>query len=502
MPSPVEFIRKEIENMKEKWSRIRAACGGQEAVKALGDKVLPRPTYGDQSAEAEARYQSYLGRAVFYNVSGRTLEGLAGYVFAKEPVIKLPADIQILEENIDGAGVTAQQQAKSALREVLAMGRCGLLVDYPQVAGKITTKQDVLDGKVSPTIILYLAEDIINWRTKMQGAKVLLVKLVLRETYVEDSDENEFEAETCTQYRVLDVEEGKGVTGRIFRQPEENGEYEEVPDMAYEIKGKSGTPMQEIPFTFLGAVNNDDTVDTPPLLDLVNLNLAHFCNSADYEEACFLCGQPTPWASGLTKQWVDEVLKGKIMLGSRAVIPLPEHGAAGLLQADPNSLPMEAMVHKESQMVAIGAKLIQDVQVQKTATEAGMDHSAEVSTLAAAAMNVFAGYETAFALCCAFVGTGDAVVKFELSSNLNESPLDSQTATAIVTTWQAGLIDFEEARNRLKLAGWAFKEDDKAKAAIEADGIPPGGAVPGGAQDPNANPPAGPKPPTTPLPAQ
>ena len=53
-----------------------------------------------------------------------------------------------------------------------------------------------------------------------------------------------------------------------------------------------GQPLTRIPFQFIGWENNDETPDLPPLYDLSIINLAHYRNSADYEEACYITGNP------------------------------------------------------------------------------------------------------------------------------------------------------------------------------------------------------------------
>jgi hypothetical protein len=60
-------------------------------------------------------------------------------------------------------------------------------------------------------------------------------------------------------------------------------------------KRGDGEAWNYIPFTFVGSVNNDETPDLPPLYDLAVLNVAHYRNSADYEESCYMVGQPTPY---------------------------------------------------------------------------------------------------------------------------------------------------------------------------------------------------------------
>lgn len=465
--SPVEFVLPEVQSRLLQWELIRAAVDGEEAVKKLGDRVLPRPNAADKSAANLARYDAYLFRAFWYGFSGRTLTGLTGYVFAKEPVVKLPATLAVLETNVDGAGVTLAQQAKATMERVLAYGRAGLLVDYPSVQ-EATTQQQVIDGNISPTIVLYEPWQITNWRYSFVGSKAYLDLLVLKETASERSTDNEFEPKTITQYRVLTRDES-GVKGRIFRQSADGGEFQEVVNMTYEPKDQSGNPLKEITFTFVGAKNNDSAVDAPPLGDLVSLNYAHFRNSADYEDSCYLVGQPTPWVSGLSESWAKEILGDEIQLGSRAVLRLPVGGAAGLIQAESNSLPKEAMEMKEKMAVALGAKLVEQKEVQRTATEAGMSHASEVSTLTAAATNVFLAYKTALGFCGLFVGADTALLEFDLAEPLTRDIITPEQATALLGMWQGGLIDFEEARWSVKKAGLAWKEDEEVKENNAAD---------------------------------
>jgi Domain of unknown function (DUF4055) len=481
--SPVEFQRPEYEAKSEIWLRIRAACDGEEAVKNLAAKVLPMPNAEDRSPDNVARYNAYLGRSVWYNVTGRTLDGMVGFVFQKNPVVKLPNTLKVLEENVDGAGVSLHQQAKAALRNVLSLGRCGLLVDYPTTS-KPATQADLAAGNVAPTIVLYDAEQITNWRTSSIGAKTVLDLLVLRETIAVPSEPgNEFSITGQLRYRVL-TRSAEGVQGRIFVKKDGQDTFEEDKTLSYAPLDKSGKPLSEIPFVFVGAENNDSAVDMPPLLDLANLNFAHFRNSADYEESCYMVGQPTPYLSGLTEQWVKEVLNGRVVLGSRAAIALPVGGTAGLLQASPNTLPKEAMEHKERQMVALGAKLVEQKEVQRTATEAGMEAAAELSTLSACALNVFVAYKAALKLAGLFVNATEAEITYDTSEPISSLALTPEQASAVMSLWMGNLIDFEEARKQLKRAGWAWKDDDEVQENNAARDFDLAQQLPGGDGNP------------------
>ena len=483
MPN-VSYVRDDVAKMKTKWDLIRDCLIGQTAIKAGRTKYLPQPNPADTSDENKKRYDQYVERAVFYNVTQRTHAGLVGQVFQIEPVVELPALFDPLIEDTDGAGVSLEQQSKKSLGEVLAFGRCGLMVDYPNT-GEVASRQDLIDGKIRPAVILYDPWDIINWRTKTVGAKKLLSLVVLCEQYILEDDG--FEMKMDNQWRVLRLEDETGVYKvEIWR--EENGTFQEYE--FYYPTDASGNNLREIPFTFIGAVNNDPNVDLPPLYDLAALNVAHYRNSADYEEACYIVGQPTPYLAGLTKDWVEDVLKGQVHLGSRAAIPLPAGGSAGLIQANPNSMPKEAMEAKERQMVALGAKLVEQRAVQRTATEAKQEEASEASVLATCAKNVAAAYRTALTWCGMLLGSTDKA-EFDLNTDFEIGRMSAQDRAQLVSEWQSGAITFEEMRFNLRRANVAYLDDEEAKDQLEEEmnsGLGAAAARMGLGQDPNQDP--------------
>jgi hypothetical protein len=57
-------------------------------------RYLPQPNPHDKSLANTERYKQYIQRAVFYNVTKRTLEGLVGAVFLREPLALLPPGVE------------------------------------------------------------------------------------------------------------------------------------------------------------------------------------------------------------------------------------------------------------------------------------------------------------------------------------------------------------------------------------------------------------------------
>ena len=454
------------EELKPSWDQVNDCIKGERQVKKKKDIYLPKPNPSDVSAENETRYKQYLTRAVFYNVTARTLSGLVGQVFSKDPVLEVPPLLDSIIEDSDGSGVSLVQQSKCVLGHVLANGRAGLFVDYPTVEG-VATRQDQLDGSIRPNILHYDAPSIINWRSERVGAKNRLTLIVLSETYV-DSDDG-FKEEIVEQFRVLRLVEGIYQV-QIYRRStaQGSGAYGLVEE--FTPTSAQGVVLTEIPFQFIGWENNDEEPDLPPLYDLSVLNLAHYRNSADYEEASYIVGQPTPFMTGLDQSWVDDVLQGQIHLGSRAAVPLPEGGSMGLIQASANSMPKEAMDTKERQMVALGAKLVEQRNVQRTATEAGLENASETSVLASAANNTAEAFRKALKWCMQFIGT-DGEIEFDLHTDFNIYKLDPQQQQALLSLWQNDVLTWDELRDNLKKASIAELPNDEARDIIEASAL-------------------------------
>lgn len=465
MPN-VAFVHKKLRELLPQYELIADAIAGEKQVKFRRDKYLPRPNPADVTPENMARYNAYLTRAVFYNVAQRTLFGLRGQVFLRKPNVEVPEVLQPLVEDATGEGVPLMQLAQEAVDLALGFGRFGLLVDYPNTVdedgeSRPASKAEIDAGDIRPTFRLYRPEKVLNWRTMKKGAKTVLSLVVLEEEYEKEDDG--FEAKSGTQWRALRIVEGRYVV-EIYRDRGSVGK----PFATYQPVDGNGAPITEIPFTFGGSVKNVSEPNAPPLYDLCSLNMAHYRNSADYEENVYFIGQPTPAFAGLTEEWVKNVMGGSVSLGARAAIMLPVGGSAELLQVQPNTIAKEAMDQKEAQMLALGAKLVEGSQVQRTATEANIDNVSETSVLSSVASNVGAAFVWALEWACVFVGVPENV-KYEMNTEFDLVNLSPQERQQLLAEWQAGGIVWEEYRDNLRRAGIATLKDDEAKTKAAAE---------------------------------
>lgn len=454
----VSFTRVEVTRMKPQYTLIDDAIAGAVAVKAKNTTYLPDPSGGTDPT----RYAAYLRRAVFYGVTGRTLEGMTGEIFNKDPVILVPGALTDLIEDATGEGVGLIQVAKKVTKLVLSLGRSGLFVDFPDTQGAVT-RADLENLNVRPVIRHYHPLQIINWRFRKIGAASVLSLVVLEEkTDLEDN--NGFSLTPVRRWRILRLDENNRYTVQIVT----GGTTITTGDVITPLDA-AGNPFDRIPFMFVGSETNDAEIDAPPMFDIADLNIAHYRNSADHEESLFISSQPTLVVTGLTETWVDKYFKNGFPLGSRAALPLPEGASATILEVSERSATAAEMEHKEKQMVALGAKLVEQKSVQRTATEASQDEASEQSILATVADNVSRALEWALYYAALFAGAPGDEIKLQLNKEFAISFGSPEARREAIEAWISGAISFTEMRSALRKGGTATLPDDKAKAEIEAD---------------------------------
>lgn len=427
------------------WAKTRDAVRGSVAIKEKKHVYLPVPdpeTLDERIGENTMRYRQYIRRAVFTNFTGRTKNALVGAAFRKRPNIELPETLEYLLDDATGDGLGIEQMAKDELSNLLECGRSLLLVDYPQAEEGLSLEQ-VNALQLRASIIPYTAEQVVNWRTDTVNGRKLLTLIVIAESYKTDDDE--FGHEYETQYRVLRLRE-EGYSQQIYREDEPYTE-EVFPRKA------DGSVWQQIPAIFVGSKNNDSTIDDAPLSDIADVNIAHYRNSADYEESCFITGQPSLFITHSLnmEEWYEYNPEG-IKLGARSGHVLGDSGSATLLQPNANNLVAEAMRAKEAQMVAIGARIITDRGNNETAEGARIRFASENSVLGDIVNNLSEAIQTCIGWCVEYMGGSDQF-EFELNSEFYDKSVDPQLIMSMVQLMDRQIISDQDIFMRLKAAG-------------------------------------------------
>jgi len=122
-------------------------------------------------------------------------------------------------------------------------------------------------------------------------------------------------------------------------------------------------------------------------------------------------------------------------------------------------------------MIALGAKLVEQNGVERTASEATINFTTETSILASVAKNVTAALQDALDIVAQFLGTSADGAVFELNTDFDIANMSPEALRQKIETWQAGGLTWSEMRKNLRNAGLASLEDQEAEREIQANSI-------------------------------
>lgn len=407
------------------------------------------------------RNEQYRRGAVLTNFTALTKDGLTGLVFRKKPSIIIPSHLNYLLEDSTGENLNLIQLSQKIVGEILETGRYGILVDYPNVKGNPRLADDIMKQNVA-RLRTYRTESIINWQSQIINNKFMLTMVVLCEQ-LQELAEDGFSWCMKDQYRVLRLDNG------IYYQQLYNSEYELYEEFI-PIKA-DGQPFNEIPFKFIGSQNNNSDVDLIPLYNLAALNIAHYRNSADYEESVFLTGQPMAIISGEAGlEEFKSLYPDGIKLGSRSALYTGPNGGASLLQANPNQLADAAMKRKEEQALLIGARFIDPPGGRETAEGVRNRFSSQNSSLYLITYNISLGITDLLNWTNAFMATSNDEIKFELNDEFYDDSADANLITSQIMLLDRGIIAENDIRDYGRRVG--LIADDRTNEEIEAEAAP------------------------------
>jgi hypothetical protein len=410
------------------WQTCRDCVTGQRAIHKGGERYLPK-----LSGQEPAEYEAYKKRALFFNATGRTKDGLVGLVFRKYPTIQLPAALEAYEEDINMEGLSLVGFAQSVVEEVLEVGRAGVLVEYPampsnEAGAAITIEQGRTLG-LRPYLTQYKAEAILNWRYARVANATRLVQVFLQEA-VEGSDE--------AQIRELHLDDGR-YGQRVWRKGKNNQAGWVVVEESWPVM--QGKPIALIPFWFCQPKEARGDVQAPPMEDLCYVNVSHYMSSADLENGAHISGLPTPWVNGVTNTGEFPVLH----LGSSSLLTLPPDSTAGFLQCGTEGFATleKLMDRKEAQMAALGARMLAPEKRQAETNEAlETKRGGENSVLSTLAASVEMSLIQALQFMAEWVGAKPQEASIELNKAYVANKMDAPMLTAWLNMLQAGKISY------------------------------------------------------------
>ena len=425
----VDTKHSEYPEYYEIWERCEHAAEGQDEIHEYGVKYLPR-----LSGQNDTEYFAYKQRALYYNATARTVDGLTGMLFMKPETIEAPAAMDSIIADVTMGGLSLHQFAEIIAEEVITIGRVGVLIDYPPIVNAVTLAQAQAQG-ARPYATMYDAESIINWKTGRINNVEQLTLVVLEEE--NEIPVDEFESKCEPQWRVLDLVNG-AYRQRVFRK-DKRGEFILVEEIFPQINGRV---INKIPFEFFGVRDNTPCVDKPPLLDLVDVNLSHYRTTADYEHGLHFTGLPTPVVTGYYSD--DKSASLRIGSGTAWLLPDPQ-SKAFYLEFTGQGLGelREALRAKETMMATLGARILApEKRAAEAAQTANIHRSSENSVLASIAQSISVGLTHVMEWLRDWSNvTGD--VKVELNRDFIPNSMTAQDVDSLVKAWQSGSISHQ-----------------------------------------------------------
>lgn len=457
------------------WTRCRDALCGQDAVHLRGEVYLPR-----LKNQPNEDYAAYKKRTPFYNATWRTVAGLKGMLLQKAPITTVPESVTPMLDDVTSSGTPFQLFLDEVCEEALGLGRLGVLVDYPvapvRADGSPITQADARAARLQPTMQLYRAESIINWKQRTIGGTYALSMVVLKEQV--EIPKGEFEVTYEDRFRVLDLDDMDQYRVRVFKV--ENDLDVLLAGPTYPKLG--GNTMSFIPFAFLSSDSVTPETDDPPLIDLVNMNFSHYLTTADLEHGAHFCGLPTPVISGYTEQIGEDGKPAKLYIGSgTAWVFNSPNAKAEYLEFKGQGLEALAklLASKEQQMAVLGARMLEPrMKGVEAADTAAIHRKGEESMLGAAAHAISLGITNALKWYVAWAGADDADAECQLNDDFYPVAMTPLMLQALVASWQSGAITDQELFDNLQAGQIISEETSLEEHQAQKNTAPPKLVVP------------------------
>jgi len=188
------------ESIKPLWDRSRAVCSGERFVKDY-DNTLDTLHFSNllipfSPTMTSSQYEFYKAEAELPGISAQFGKMLVGGLLRKKPILKLPESVpkdglNWIMNNFGQDDASLAAFLDTALWEEIQTSRAWIYVDYPRVLNAEQLTPEETEG-LKPYPILWPAENVINWRTKLNSKGQRVLSQIVVRIYEESFARNEF----------------------------------------------------------------------------------------------------------------------------------------------------------------------------------------------------------------------------------------------------------------------------------------------------------------------
>jgi hypothetical protein len=452
MTAQIDSTSAAFNEMSGNWPLIKALMGGTLTMRVNGKTYLPQ--WPNESADS---YRARLATATLYPAFKRTVKVLSSKPFSKALTLSdnVPARIVPWLDDADLQGRNLQAFLYEVMKDCVAYGISGVLVDYPKAQGIATVADEKMAG-VRPYFVHYPPGTVIGWRSERINGVETLTQLRLKETILEPS--GEFGEEIIEQIRVLTP----GVW-QIWRK---------VRFKDWVLYDEGQTTLNQIPFVPFYGDRTGFMTGESPLVELAYQNVEHYQSSSDQQTILHVARVPILTIIGAN----DDT---EITIGAASAAKLPsgsdlkfvEHSGAAI------SAGRQALLDLEERMRQTGAELLVMKPGQATATEIYSDDEANKCDLQRITENFEDAVDQLLQFMADWVGESDGG-NIELFKDFGAAALSDASAQLLLTTNQAGKISDMTLVSEFKRRGILSPDlDYETEQERIADQMPPIGAI-------------------------
>lgn len=483
--SKVATASKAQSKMVQESEIVRTLVGGTPAMRAAGEKYLPKA-----EAESQEAYKARLLRSVLFNATGKTVSDMTGKVFTKPIVLEkdVPAELVAFAENIDLTGRHLNVFARDVFADTMQPGIGYIYVDMPPAVenadGSAPTLAQEQEAGLRPYLTYIPMERLIGWKSESIGGVETLTQIRIKECVSEP--DGDFHEKEVDQVRVVSLVAG-GLQWQTFRKSADP----KAPDdwISHQgpkpIKGPKAIPLAPV------YINRTEFMQgAPPLAKIAELNVAHWQSSSDQRNILHVARVPILYMAGFQADDQVKIGASEAVRSSNpdAKMEYVEHSGQAIESGEKD------LERLEFQMQTMGLQLLIPQPGGKTATGEMRDDAKENSPLAMMARALQDALEQAFGFMAEFKGVNwkkkDGGGSIIVNTDFGVQAGASQDAQMLLDAVNAGQIDketfwlewkrrgilsdsFDPAKAKARIAEEAPELDSGAGKGMNLDGGPP-----------------------------
>ncbi|MDU4998939.1 MAG: DUF4055 domain-containing protein [Enterobacteriaceae bacterium] len=412
-------------NMVQAWDINDALMGGTLYMRQLGEAYMPR-----WPKEDKEDYKKRLEVSTLLPAYEETINQNVGRVFA-EPVQlgeKVPDRLREYAKDIDMEGTRLDVWAQSFFALAMQYGLSHALVDYPRVdAEQVRTKADEKATGARPYVTMLNPRQVIGWKSKMAGGKVVLTALRIKEVVIEDGDD--FGQKKVEQIRYL-------TPGKVQIYRKATGADGQA---NWSLHDEWVTSRQDITLVTLYTKRTGFMCGSPPLLNMALLNIKHWQSQSEQDNILHVARVPLLTVFGLEEG-------EELVIGSSSATKFNDRQKQGLEYVEHTgssiSAGKESLADLVEQMRQAGAKLLRtDNTSTKSVDQTSEEKMQEQSPLYTMATSLEDALDNILQIMAEYIGEsegGSVDVRTELDVESKE--FNPPAALAIQSLRQGGDI--------------------------------------------------------------